>query len=583
MAYQTPLTIKATIDKIRRNEYVLPAIQREFVWGQDQIVKLFDSLMREYPISTFLLWKVSKEKVGDFQFYSFLSDYHQRDKSHNDKISPDGSSDITAILDGQQRLTSLYVALCGSHAVKKPYYSWDSPKAFPTKKLYLNLLGSTEDIELKYNFAFLADDEIENDSENHWFKVGDVLAWDDLTKVMNYVGQNGLMDSSKYGAAGQEAMNILAKLHHMIHKEGAISYYEEVDSELDKVLQIFIRINSGGTKLSYSDLLLSIATAQWQELDAREEIHRFVDEINAIGEGFEFNKDFVLKSCLVLGDFNDVKFKVDNFKRENMLKIEGLWVEITEAIRNAVKLVATFGFDSKNLTSTNAVIPIAYYLMHNKHGNEYVAQGKYSEDRKKIKQWLIRVLVKGIFGSTPDSLYPIFRSLIRENAGKFPLEGIIERLKSLSNKSIVFTDDDIEQVLSLEYKYRRTYAVLTLLYPALIRSFKFHKDHIHPRKFFTTTQIGKRGITDAVQVEKLQKLYNQLPNLQLLEALDNTEKNAATFRAYLYEKYPDEQERAQFKQLHYIPAGVSLELEDFEHFFNARKELLRVQLKNVLS
>ena len=96
------------------------------------------------------------------------------------------------------------------------------------------------------------------------------------------------------------ANKTLFKLHNIIHEKGTISYYQEKSQLLDKVLNIFIRINSGGTILSYSDLLLSIATAQWETKDAREEIISFVDEINSIGDGFNFNKDFVLKSCLVL-------------------------------------------------------------------------------------------------------------------------------------------------------------------------------------------------------------------------------------------------------------------------------------------
>ena len=97
-----------------------------------------------------------------------------------------------------------------------------------------------------------------------------------------------------------------------------MNFFLEKSEELDKVLQIFIRINQGGTKLSYSDLLLSIATAQWKKLDASKVIHEFVDKINDIGKGFNFNKDFVLKSCLVLADIKDIKFKVDNFSSENM-------------------------------------------------------------------------------------------------------------------------------------------------------------------------------------------------------------------------------------------------------------------------
>ena len=62
---------------------------------------------------------------------------------------------------------------------------------------------------------------------------------------------------------------------------------------VERVLNIFIRLNSGGTVLSYSDLLLSIAVAQWKQVDARAEIHKFVDELNRIGTGFALSQDFV--------------------------------------------------------------------------------------------------------------------------------------------------------------------------------------------------------------------------------------------------------------------------------------------------
>lgn len=95
-----------------------------------------------------------------------------------------------------------------------------------------------------------------------------------------------------------------------------------------------------------------------------EEINNFVDEINEIGRGFNVNKDFVLKACLVLSDFSDISFKVDNFNKSNMLKIQDKWDDITKAIRDAVRLISSFGFSRENITSNNLIIPIAYYLKH---------------------------------------------------------------------------------------------------------------------------------------------------------------------------------------------------------------------------
>ena len=84
MAYEKPITIREAIVSIQNQEYILPAIQREFVWNTRQIELLFDSILRDYPISTFLFWKVKAENVEKFKFYRFLPFYHQRDKRHNE-------------------------------------------------------------------------------------------------------------------------------------------------------------------------------------------------------------------------------------------------------------------------------------------------------------------------------------------------------------------------------------------------------------------------------------------------------------------------------------------------------------------
>src|SRR5512134_3965521 len=104
MGFETPITIEKAIREIQAADYVLPAIQREFVWSAEQIEKLFDSLLRGYPISSFLFWQVQAGKVQDFQFYRFMESYHQRDHRHNPKVSLMPNSPVRAVLDGQQRL-----------------------------------------------------------------------------------------------------------------------------------------------------------------------------------------------------------------------------------------------------------------------------------------------------------------------------------------------------------------------------------------------------------------------------------------------------------------------------------------------
>lgn len=396
MAYQTALTIESVIKDIDSKKYLLPSIQREFVWSTKQIEKLFDSLMMDYPINAFLFWKVPKEKAKEFSFYEFLRDYHQRTGRHNPKANISGSDDIIAILDGQQRMTSLYIGLKGSYAYKISHKRWDNPQAYPARKLYLNVLGESEDSDLTYDFRFLTDSEVKSmnaqkdpngNSAYFWYKVGDILDVKEEYEVNDILIDNNLNAHPNFKFANKA----LFKLFTVIRKNQTISYYLEESTELDKVLNIFIRVNSGGTTLSYSDLLLSFATAQWQQRDAREELNKFMDEVNMIGRGFNVGKDIILKACLVLSGFTDISFKVDNFNRSNLLVIEQNWDELTTAFRMAVELISSFGFSRENITSNNLIIPIAYYIKSIGNPSNFIASSNYAEDRRLLKKWFISV------------------------------------------------------------------------------------------------------------------------------------------------------------------------------------------------
>ncbi|MFC4633351.1 DUF262 domain-containing protein [Dokdonia ponticola] len=583
MAYEAPITIKKAIDNIRKRKYVLPSIQREFVWEPDQIEKLFDSLMRNYPISTFLFWKVDKSRIKDFQFYEFLKDYHEKKAKHNTKADIGNEEDVIAILDGQQRMTSLYIALTGSHAKKLPYYSSKNENAYPKKKLYLNLLSKAKNIELEYDFRFLSKDEIENTENEFWFECSEVLNFDDLSKVMQYLMHNGLTDTSKFtNEQSTFALNTISHFFNVINQEKPISFFLEESEELDKVLQIFIRINSGGTKLSYSDLLLSIATAQWKEKDAREIIHEFVDELNKIGEGFDFNKDLVLKTCLVLGDFSDIKFKVDNFTKENMSKIEQNWDEVSRSLKIAIELISKYGYNRNSLTASNALIPIAYFIYKNDLSDKIIHSQAQEQNRKAIIEWLSRTILRGTFGGTPDAIYPVMRNFVNQHPNRFPLSEIIEHYRG-KRKSISFSEDDIESILDLKYGKKNTFSALCLIYSSLNYSFKYHQDHIHPKSFFYKRKLDELGITNVKIKDEYISKFNNLSNLQLLEATTNIEKRDKPFEEWLKERYPNDNDRNNYLSLNHIKNSQSLNFNDFNDFYNQRRMTLKKLYADILN
>ena len=406
------------------------------------------------------------------------------------------------------------------------------------------------------------------------------MEFEDLQDILKYITKFSLLDTSKYSVDQTNFVSdTLSKLFNCFNQKELINFYLEKSDELDKVLHIFIRVNSGGTKLSYSDLLLSIATAQWEKKAAREIIHQFVNQLNTIGDGFEVNKDLVLKSCLVLSDIKDIKFKVDNFSMENMSLIESEWDEIAKSLNVAIQLISSFGFSDKTLTAYNAIIPIAYFLKKNKIGEEILHNTHHLENRKIIKEWLIRALLKKVFGGVPDNLYPTYRNIISENLGIFPLQKLIERYKG-TNRSLSFDKETIENLLNTQYGSAFAFMILSLIYP-LNHNYKFHQDHIHPKKYFTNRELIKMGIEDDTIRNKYLQTFNTISNIQLIQETQNLEKSAKIFLEWLEEKYSGI-ELINYKNLHFIPNDNDLTMSNFLDFAKKRRAILKSKLMDIL-
>lgn len=589
MSYQTALKIADVVQDIDRKKYVLPSIQREFVWSPNQIENLFDSLMREYPIGSFLFWEVPQEKISEFQFYEFLRNYHEKDFRHNVPFNANGSGDITAILDGQQRLTAIYIGLKGSYAYRMPRKKKADPNSYPTRKLYLNLLCPGDgELNLQYSFCFLTDEEVKRDNNerddnkepiNFWFPVGEILNFEDTYELNDFLIDHGISDISNREKK-RWANKTLHTLFKVIRDAEIISYYQEKSTDLDKILNIFIRVNSGGTQLSYSDLLLSFATAQWEQHSAREEINHFADDLNVIGRGFQFNTDMILKTCLVLRDEKNIAFKAANFNQKTMQEIEQNWDSLQKAMRLAVETVASFGFSSKNLTSNYALIPIAYYIQFIGSPDNFARASRFRDDRHLIRKWLVASLLQHTFSFSPDGVLKPIRGIIRKNPGSFPLQQITDHFKGTS-RDITFTSSDIQNLMSTKCSSSNVLLVLSLLYPNADLRQDFHIDHIFPKSKFTRSYLKKQGITDENE-EFYRENVNYLGNLQLLDGTLNEEKNDMLFDEWLKKNYPDDAERKEYCKKHFIP-DIDLSFTNFKKFLIDREKLLIKRLTEVLS
>lgn len=479
------------------------------------------------------------------------------------------------MLDGQQRLTSLNIALYGGFAEKKKYAWWNSADAFPVKRLYLNLVDEPDDEELgtKYDLRFLTDREASpaDGEADKWFRVGAVL---DLANA----GPAGMRELEQRGIAGSaDAFQWLYDLYEAVRVLKPMNYFLVTGQDADKVLEIFVRVSSGGTTLSYSDLLLSMATNQWQELDAREEVRSLVSEINSnAGRQFSFSKDVVLKTALTIADV-DVRFKVTNFTQGNMAKVEAAWPQIKGALLRAATLLQQFGYNERNLTANSVIVPVAHYLHLRGAGDSYLDSTADAADRLALQRWVTRSLVKrGIWGSGLDTLLTRIRDVLRTNSTNgFPVAAVEEAMAAVG-KSLAFDNAEIDELLNLKYAGQRTFSVLSVLYPGLDLSKKFHEDHIFPKSRFTKKKLTEAGVP-ADKINDYLAAVNLLPNLQLLAGTANIEKQDGLPAAWIEAAFPSEDKRATYLAENDLDE-LSLDLGDFAAFFEHRKQRIRIRL-----
>lgn len=557
-------SIKEVVDELNVR-YFLPDIQREYVWLQKadekKIEQLFDSILRGYPIGSFLFWKLQKEDIAksdeqdsdklNFQLYQFITNYDER-KPHNEKIRIEQimRDDLSIVLDGQQRLTSLYIGLKGTRTLKKKNAKNNNPNAYEEKRLYLNLKRqpNMDNPEDNYQFEFHAK-KPENDKKHWWFKVGDILELE--SGVLNYVTEHGLK--------GDE-LGLLEKLKDAFHTKQLISFFEETEKNLNKVLNIFIRVNSGGVKLSYSDLLMSILTASFSS-DIREKMNKLVDTLK--DKGFSnMGQDQVLKTCLLLIG-KDTIFELKNFNKKNIKEIEENWEKITESIYNAAKLLETFGY-AGYLGSAYILSSLAYFYFLNSKMDK--------NDEEQALKFVRNAQITSYFTpSTDTKLNNIANSM--KDVKTF--ESFNHNLAKHQTSPLKITNDAIEEMMCSS-SHALVFPILQILYPNLnYKTTTFHIDHIYPKSKFK--KENKKLDKDFYKCE------NHLYNLQLLEGAENQAKKDKDPEVWLKEEYKDNQQAIkEYKEKNYIDPTLELEWENIKTFREKREEAIITKLKEVL-
>lgn len=400
--------------------------------------------------------------------------------------------------------------------------------------------------EDNYQFEFHAK-KPENDEKHFWFKVGDIL---ELKSVINYAREQEL--------DGEESA-LLENLKNAFCTEKLISFFEETEKNLNKVLNIFIRVNSGGVKLSYSDLLMSILTASFSS-DIRERMNELVDALK--DKGFSnMGQDQVLKTCLLLIG-KDTTFELKNFNKKNIKEIEENWEKITESIYDAAKLLETFGY-AGYLGSAYILSSLAYFYFLNSKMDK--------NDEEQALKFVRNAQITSYFTpSTDTKLNNIANSM--KDVQTF--ESFNHNLAKHQTSPLKITNDAIEEMMRFS-NHALVFPILQILYPNLnCKNTTFHIDHIYPKSKFN--EKNKKLNKD------FYKWGNYLFNLQLLEGTENIAKKDKDPEVWLKEEYKDEQAIEEYKKRNYIDPTLKLEWENIKEFREKREEAIIKTLKEVL-
>ncbi|MBD3307394.1 DUF262 domain-containing protein, partial [candidate division KSB3 bacterium] len=345
------------LSKIENNEMVLPEFQREFTWSRRQSLELIDSLLKEYPIGSLLIWRTSEvpalKNMPDFE--------------------ANGRVDI--LLDGQQRLTALYMLIKDEIP---PYYSErDIEAGKDPRNLYFNLetraLGYYKQIEMSNN--------------PRWVRVADCFQSNSVN----------LRDIAKQIAGERDAFDVHVHINNnyndlrsILEKSHSMMYVKD-DADLKHALTVFDRVNSNGTPLGEADIALAHMCSAWPETR-----RVFKEKLSNLKQhGFDFDLNFLIRSMNAVIN-GRAEYKILHDATEEQL-IAG-WRVLEKLLDYLINILRdrAYIYSTDDLNTSNVLIPVLGYLAQNNM--------RFQDDRilKKLIYWIYAALYQSRYGGSVD-------------------------------------------------------------------------------------------------------------------------------------------------------------------------------------
>lgn len=588
MSYHSS-TIAATLNRINRDIFI-PSIQRPYVWEQEQIIRLFDSLMRGYPINSFLFWELQPENFADWDIYRFVRRF-RHGEIHNERAEPQAASAAIMVLDGQQRLTSMLIGLTGSYTTRIKRARKHKESSWIEEVLYLDLLQSPEQEEnedadesvvrdIYYGFRF-ADPEHKpkNSSAHVWYRVADIMGIVDRDQLAAAIEHELILYPDLDAKQQATLRSNLTRLYEVVWETEVISCYIEHDQSYDKVLDIFIRANDGGTKLSKSDLLMSMVTLRWERVNARDATETLTYHLRDMLEQEKgFDRDYQLRAGLFFNDL-DFAFQIRNFTPRNIAIIEATWAAVGQALRMSADFFSRLRIVGGHLTASNAVMLVACYI-YKLNQNLPLDQWQIApQDEERIRRWIISVLFHSVMSGAANITMELYRRVLSASlaeAQDFPVSELTAQITK-RGRVMDFDAPAIGRFVALDAKGRLGWPCLSLLYDRVDwRTESFALVQVIPAHRLIDERLESVGMPQD-QIASCQSWSQRLGNFVLMTADEAREYHRSDFDDWVATR------DAAFFARHLLPDNPALYNEfHFLEFIAARKKLITERLGGIL-
>ena len=488
----TQSTIAEVLDRINADGdggIFLPYIQRDFVWREERIYSLLDSLMRGYPIGTILAWETKRP----INYRGFECDY---DVNNNSELQAGDENNLTLkqyILDGQQRLQSLYIAMRGS---------------YNGNILFLNLKSKPKD-ELDEKYIFKFKPATFNQCKNYWLNVREFLS-KPFTADFNIVDelrQEGIISKSNSDKDNETILQNAQRLHNIFMIECNISIQKLTNTSLIDIAEIFARANIGGITLKLEELTMSMIKSRW--VASSKKFGQLIEKIQKLG--FDKPKEFILQACDTILTVLTLREKEKNKTKK---KIDGAALKLAleqDFTKISISIISVLQFVSKidaickfRYTYHNPIfIIIAYYYSHCIQDRNV-----WREHESAVRTFLlVFLLCKDCRRLNKDIIKGLLEYIISDNGKDFSLDEIKSRFWEHGQKRFEL---NIDALLSIRMDSTIAPLVLYFIY--------YKQDRFYSDTMTVRDHIFPKSALNGIYKDAL---VNSILNCELLTKKDN--------------------------------------------------------------